>query len=342
MHIDKFKGEDFQGVLRFYPTSKNPVIAKGSYKIYGQYDKESKRILINPGKWLEHPNGYYKTIIVGSFDPEARSFSGFFQGIMGCTSFEAKADVKSAEIPARKIASKHRKTKKKKTPAAAPQPQVIKNLTPDEVIAPAAAGIPPVTGDINLGNPKPGTPPSAAPTPAPVGVPPALQQGTTAGPLSVVTPSPASPAPLAVVPSSSSPPAVSPLPLIPATPASPSSQVMPDAPPPPSAVPSSPSATPASKPSSSLAPKAGPHVIMLAQNWPSSPDAQQLPADAASMPQEAPMIPAPDAAGITQYPADASETPQAPQAYDINAQQIPGAQPYDTSVEQQVAPPSCL
>ncbi len=89
LHISSLKGENFSGEFRFYPTAKNHRAARGSYAVYGQYDQITNRILINPGKWIQRPKNYYNTIIVGSFDPFRKTFSGFFQGVMGCTSFEA-------------------------------------------------------------------------------------------------------------------------------------------------------------------------------------------------------------------------------------------------------------
>ncbi len=118
LEITQLKGENFQGVFRFYPTPKNSYIPSGSYAVYGQYDRESQRILVNPGKWIVHPKNYYDTVIVGGFDPAARSFSAYFQGITGCTSFEAKR-VDDGSVPsyAKKKAVKAKKKAKKVAPA---------------------------------------------------------------------------------------------------------------------------------------------------------------------------------------------------------------------------------
>lgn len=100
LSIEKLKGDQFEGVFSFYPTAKNPYVAKGKYRVFGEYDADSLRILVNPGKWIERPKDYYSTIMIGSFDPIAGTFSAFFQGIMGCTSFEAHAGQGDSELAA--------------------------------------------------------------------------------------------------------------------------------------------------------------------------------------------------------------------------------------------------
>ena len=77
--------------------------------------QRSLRILLNPGKWLDRPDGYYNTIMIGSFDPVNMSFSGYFQGITGCTSFEAKYEAYRPKAKLVKKKKSKRKAKKKKT-----------------------------------------------------------------------------------------------------------------------------------------------------------------------------------------------------------------------------------
>ncbi|NTU77422.1 MAG: hypothetical protein HGA90_06385, partial [Alphaproteobacteria bacterium] len=98
LQIHRVKGEHIEGVFRFYPTPKNPYVPSGRYAISGDYDRDSQRILINPGKWLERPKNFFNTVMIGSFDPLSKTFSGFFQGINGCTSFEARYSINSSEI----------------------------------------------------------------------------------------------------------------------------------------------------------------------------------------------------------------------------------------------------
>lgn len=134
LSIDSVKGDNFEGVFKFYSTDKNPLVPGGSYKIYGQYDPESKRVLINPGKWLNRPHGFYNTVIVGNFDATKDTFSAYFQGVSGCTSFEAKRetltqavrDVKKAPKAVKPKPSKIKaiKSKKAKSKAAAKRPFV--------------------------------------------------------------------------------------------------------------------------------------------------------------------------------------------------------------------------
>ncbi len=192
LEIDSLKGENFTGTFRFYPTAKNRTVPAGSYTVYGQYDAVSHRILINPGKWMIRPLNFYNSVMVGSFDPTTHTFSGYFQGETGCTSFEArytnsvngavyrgKADKESKPlVPAKK---KKKSVSKKKsatavspaasttTPAAAttsgqpPSP----GITPD---TPASSGrasssIPPVPSGSTA--PAAAQPNMAAPTTAP-------------------------------------------------------------------------------------------------------------------------------------------------------------------------------
>ena len=125
LDITSLKGENFQGTFHFYPTPKNPYVPNGRYAVYGQYDAASHRILINPGAWIERPQNYTDTIMIGSFDPVARALSAYFQGISGCTSFEAKfaSDIyKETQAAKAKVAPKKKVVKKKpvakKKPAA--------------------------------------------------------------------------------------------------------------------------------------------------------------------------------------------------------------------------------
>lgn len=135
LQIDRLKGDQFEGSFSFYPTSKNPYVPKGKYLVFGEYDSDSQRILINPGAWVNRPKDFYSTIMIGSFDPVAKSFSGYFQGITGCTSFEANADrVASIESPKAKASAK--KVEKTTKPAAkkkAPVPTPKKAATAPKV-----------------------------------------------------------------------------------------------------------------------------------------------------------------------------------------------------------------
>jgi len=110
LSINSLRGDQFKGTFSFYPTDKNPFVPKGKYKVFGEYDRDSQRILMNPGKWIKRPKGYYNTIMIGSFDPVNMTFSAYFQGITGCTSFEAKYD----ETVHKKIKKKKKKKIRKK------------------------------------------------------------------------------------------------------------------------------------------------------------------------------------------------------------------------------------
>jgi len=198
LKITHITGKNFEGEFRFYPTEKNRTVPAGSYTVYGQYDEDSKRILINPGKWLQRPKNYYNTVIVGSFDAAHDTFSAYFQGISGCTSFEGK----HMSQPAVSVATKKHKTtkpvvKKKKpvkkpvvpktTTIISPAPAPLAPVVP---VAPATA-IPAGTSSVELPMPlTPEAPPATAPSTVSV-IPP------NAPPPSTVAPTvPAAPPPL--------------------------------------------------------------------------------------------------------------------------------------------------
>ncbi|MDD3029553.1 MAG: hypothetical protein PHS57_04660 [Alphaproteobacteria bacterium] len=90
LRIDTLRGKDFEGMFKFFPVDDKTSIPEGAYTVYGQYDSETKRILINPGDWIKRPKGFYNTVMVGLFDPLKDTFSAYFEGISGCTSFEAR------------------------------------------------------------------------------------------------------------------------------------------------------------------------------------------------------------------------------------------------------------
>jgi hypothetical protein len=209
LQIDSLKGENFEGSFKFYPTEKNRAVPEGSYSVYGQYDPESKRILINPGKWTKRPHDYYNTVIVGSFDSMKDTFSAYFQGISGCTSFEAHrmgtgfTSMESRRHVPVKHAVKHVVKKKKpvhrKPKAAITHETIPAPLTPDAFApAPNAPTDDKKDGGIVI------SPPSAAPavntapvpltTPAPTPVP-APAPAPAVAPATVPAPAAPSPAP---------------------------------------------------------------------------------------------------------------------------------------------------
>ena len=163
--ISSLKGRNLQGVFRFYPTLRNKMVPRGSYTISGQYDAASERVVINPGKWIERPRNFYNTVIVGKFDPANRTFSAFFQGISGCTSFEARY---SGEMRPEK--TEHKKVHKVK--AKLKQPAAMTPAVPNTMESPpggSGADVP----SISLPSAAPdikSVPPSVAP-PAPSPVP---------------------------------------------------------------------------------------------------------------------------------------------------------------------------
>lgn len=218
--ISELHGENFEGMFHFYPTAKNMSVPEGRYTVYGQYDRASQRILINPGRWLDRPANFYNTIIVGSFDPIAGTLSAYFQGVNGCTSFEAKY-VKDATSEKKKpMHHKHavkRKVKKAKvktkmetkaseqaTPAAPAStqstPVVAQPAQPvtQEAASPVAAA--PASSDPVAAKPES---PAAAPE-APVATPAPAAPAQEAP--AATAPAPAQPKPAASAPQADEPP----------------------------------------------------------------------------------------------------------------------------------------
>ncbi len=195
IHISSVHGEKFDGTLRFYPTPKNPYVASGSYQISGEYDADNARILINPGKWIQQPKSVMSTtIIIGSFDPNAKTFSGFFQGITGCTSLEARR-YENGEVPP--SLSEHKITKKKETaktavkkakkakPAAKTVKKEAKPKTPETLqvgASPATPPAPPAPPAAPAPVPAQPVPPAPPHHPSPVVPPPTAAASSTSTP----------------------------------------------------------------------------------------------------------------------------------------------------------------
>ena len=229
LQIGQLHGEDFDGVFKFYPTAKNPGVAEGSYTVYGQYDKETNRILINPGKWIKRPSNFYNTVMVGSFDPSTDAFSAYFQGISGCTSFEAHREgaawvlpraVKGHKTAKKSVKKKVVKKKPVKKPVTKPVPAKPVETAP-ETSAPLAS--PPTPEALPASNS------SAAPTTAPTAAVPAI--AAPAAPAPVTTPPlPAVPAPAPANSAPAAPPPAPVAPVIPQAPAQPQSLATPPSP----------------------------------------------------------------------------------------------------------------
>ncbi|MDR3448521.1 MAG: hypothetical protein P4M15_02010 [Alphaproteobacteria bacterium] len=217
LEVHHLRGQNFDGVFKFYPTAKNTTVPEGSYEVYGQYDQTSKRILINPGTWIHHPAHFYDTVMVGSFDPIHQSFSAYFQGITGCTSFEARregqtphADIgkKHHAKPKKHVVKKHAAKKKKaavkkaepvaaETPA--PIPSTMPTLPADAVGVPVPSNLPVAAPAVPAASAVPAAPVPVAPAVAPASVPATSAAPAPAAGLTVIPVTPgygAAPAPV--------------------------------------------------------------------------------------------------------------------------------------------------
>ena len=220
LHIANLKGENFSGSMSFYPTEKNPAIPHGSYAVSGQYDRESQRVLINPGKWIQRPKNFFNTVMVGGFDPSRGTFSAYFQGINGCTSFEARYVESKNSVFTHAVKAKKKKHKKKLRKHAATA--VVKPAAESAVVTAPVTPVDPTPAPV-VATPTAVAPiaPSAATAstpPTPVIASPAT---TPATPPSVAPPAAAAPTPVAPAPPAptAAPPAVEPATTTPAIPA---------------------------------------------------------------------------------------------------------------------------
>ncbi len=97
-------GYAVSGMFSFYPLSdKNPNMVRGSYRLAGRYDVRTHRALLEPGLWIQRPNGFSNAPLIAEFDTAgAARVSALFQGTTGCTSFEGNLRADSAERAASK------------------------------------------------------------------------------------------------------------------------------------------------------------------------------------------------------------------------------------------------
>jgi hypothetical protein len=322
LDIRHLNGENFDGEFRFYPTAKNPLVPKGGYTVYGQYDRESQRILINPGKWISRPQSYYNTIMVGSFDPVLHTFSAYFQGITGCTSFEAKETTPAKELLVRKAVHKKPKSPVKKVTAKKPSTTSASTskstttsktgLSSGAVTMPATSASTPAEGIVLPEQNAPPSMPAATPTPAlpapTAASPPAsapVSAPVSAAPIPTPNAAPSAPTPVA-------PTVVTPItqPPVTVTPASPPAVLSPASHPaaPPSGAsfvpaPTVPAAAAASAP---LAPS--PPAVPTAPSVPSVSPPSMQPSMEPSMPAASP-APAPLPATSSVVPLSPTTTP---------------------------------
>lgn len=191
--IGALRGDSFEGQFHFYPTAKNPSVPDGAYTVYGQYDRGSQRVLINPGRWEKRPENYYNTILIGSFDPATETLSAYFQGVNGCTSFEAKRtgrEVETLSLHHKHIKAAPKKAVKAKKAAKKAAAEPVREEAKGAVVSPASIPVMSIPdSDIN----KPAAAPALA-VPAPAAKPAPAPASLAPAPASLA-PAPAAPAP---------------------------------------------------------------------------------------------------------------------------------------------------
>jgi hypothetical protein len=206
LRIEPLHGKDFEGVFKFFPTDKNPSVPEGAYTVYGQYDKDSRRILINPGTWIKRPKDFYNTVIVGIFDPIKQTFSAYFEGVTGCTSFEARRTAASTAVAKKHAAPNKHAIKKKKKKVVKKEPKLPVETELPAASAPAQGGAD-VPKDAGIALPPSDAASASVATPAPA---PAAPPGYVALPAPLAPAPAATSAPTPVVPAPVAAPAAAP------------------------------------------------------------------------------------------------------------------------------------
>lgn len=178
LDINAVDGTQIEGSFNFYATRRNAKIPNGSYAVTGSYDPASKRVQLNPGAWIDHPAGFTAVPLIGSFDPAHKTFNAVFQGVAGCTSFEANQTTRPHGKGARPKAAKAIKPLVKKTPHHAPAKP--KHVMREIIVAPtpkadeAASSLPAVVAEPPIEKLTPVTVPAAIPVmppPLPIAAP---------------------------------------------------------------------------------------------------------------------------------------------------------------------------
>lgn len=126
LSITRVNNESVEGTFRFYPTAQNPLVDTGKYYVSGQYDRATKRMLLTPGAWIQHPKDYYDTIMIARFFPDREAVSAVFQGVTGCTSFEGHRGPKTVSNELITPQKKKKTKKSKPKPAEVPVPSASK------------------------------------------------------------------------------------------------------------------------------------------------------------------------------------------------------------------------
>ncbi len=104
---NRLKSEQMTGLFAFAPVAGNADMQQGSYEVRGTIDADTGRILLTPTRWLSQPKGYSNAPLIIQLDGDR--LSGIFQGVDGCTSFEAQWQaLNSANLPGRTAPAKKR------------------------------------------------------------------------------------------------------------------------------------------------------------------------------------------------------------------------------------------
>jgi gag-polyprotein putative aspartyl protease len=73
--------------FRFGPTTMNPSVPEGAFKVEGRVDLSGGRMSLHPVEWIDRPYRYEMVGLDGSSEDGGHSFSGYIVGGWRCSSF---------------------------------------------------------------------------------------------------------------------------------------------------------------------------------------------------------------------------------------------------------------
>jgi len=76
-------------IFNFFPTSSNPHIPSGSYRMKGEFDPQSRVIALGGTGWIDKPAGYEMVPLKGKIHSSNDRFLGIIE-FEGCEEFELR------------------------------------------------------------------------------------------------------------------------------------------------------------------------------------------------------------------------------------------------------------
>jgi hypothetical protein len=76
LNISKGDNGELQATFNFGPTSDNPKIPQGSFKMIGSYDANSQILKFQGAQWIQQPNTYVMVDMIGTIDATNNIYKG--------------------------------------------------------------------------------------------------------------------------------------------------------------------------------------------------------------------------------------------------------------------------